>query len=657
MLAVSAAVLISTAGEVTAQVTDYATSTIGSWTNAANWSLGTVPVSTNTVRFKQGSDVTLDVTGECTAFRLGILNTIANESILRVVSNGVLNVGTLDVGYASDDAGKLEVNGGSVVFSSALNIGGGSDTAVGAVGTAVVTNGTLSTIDKDKKIYIGRGPGSKGTATVQDDGLLAGGYVYIGSSTATGTVYLTGGMLEVLNPFANKLVVDSNNGNLHITDGVLKWNHTGNNKHDDIWSIVEAGGITWAGTTTNMLYETTAWSTNNGSSTLYAANVVDGSAKATYVWAVASEAPPKVPDTYGLLIDYQFNEAVETQLTELQNDGPLSAVWDADATNGVYATGTGFLTAVTNMIAPETNNIVRRATLDTPLTNGWARFQWRLDSWDYNNLSADGGIGFGLVGVDGAVTNNVLSKFVLRTSLTESRIQIRAADGSPKSQMGFPVSGTGPIDYRLTLNLDESDLSVEWSTNATDWVDITPAGAAGLDRIDQVSVRVFGDDWTNSVGAFANVDFMTLSEGKFIVSAEEMYNEWLADYPTLGSLTNQTDNKDGDALNNLYEYGLGGDPDNASDEGIPSVIQTVEDGGANYLQYIHVQRDDAVERGLSYHLETDDDLVTAPGWTNAHYEVVGTNASYGVSGFDTVTNRVSTDVEDAQFIKLIIEAN
>jgi len=66
-------------------------------------------------------------------------------------------------------------------------------------------------------------------------------------------------------------------------------------------------------------------------------------------------------------------------------------------------------------------------------------------------------------------------------------------------------------------------------------------------------------------------------------------------------------------------------------------------------------RDDATARGLSYSLETDTDLIFALGWTNAIYEVVGTNTSTGISGFDAVTNRIPTDAEATQFINLKVK--
>jgi hypothetical protein len=131
------------------------------------------------------------------------------------------------------------------------------------------------------------------------------------------------------------------------------------------------------------------------------------------------------------------------------------------------------------------------------------------------------------------------------------------------------------------------------------------------------------------------------------------WNDWLDEYAVgLGSSSNMLDDADGDLLNNLSEYALGGIPTDAADQGNSSLLSMGSDSGSNYLKIIYFMRDDAADRGLSYWLETDTDLVAAPGWTNANYEVIGTNTATGISGFDAVTNRVSIDAESIQFIKL-----
>ena len=132
------------------------------------------------------------------------------------------------------------------------------------------------------------------------------------------------------------------------------------------------------------------------------------------------------------------------------------------------------------------------------------------------------------------------------------------------------------------------------------------------------------------------------------------YDTWISQYAAgAGSETNKTDNPDGDSLSNVYEWGLGGDPTNGADIGHVPTHGTVEDGGTNWFEYVYAQRNDAGALGLDYYLELTSDLVVG-SWVSNNY-VVGTGTLDG--DFDAVTNRVSTDSEDAQFVRLIIESN
>lgn len=120
----------------------------------------------------------------------------------------------------------------------------------------------------------------------------------------------------------------------------------------------------------------------------------------------------------------------------------------------------------------------------------------------------------------------------------------------------------------------------------------------------------------------------------------------------MGSETNETDDPDLDGLVNLYEWGLGGDPTNGADIGHVPTFGIIEDSGS-FLEYVHAKRNDADDLGLTYHLELSTDLVSGI-WVGNDY-VVGTGLLD--SKFDAVTNRVPTDMEDEQFIKLVIESD
>jgi hypothetical protein len=123
---------------------------------------------------------------------------------------------------------------------------------------------------------------------------------------------------------------------------------------------------------------------------------------------------------------------------------------------------------------------------------------------------------------------------------------------------------------------------------------------------------------------------------------------WAYGYDLTGTNAVASANPDGDPLNNLYEFGLGGNPTNSADIGTKPVIEN----GAGYVDYVHVNRV-AASNEISYALAITSNLQYGPWTTNTGYTIVG----YGpvVDDFDTVTNRISTTEKDQQFIKLIIE--
>lgn len=134
------------------------------------------------------------------------------------------------------------------------------------------------------------------------------------------------------------------------------------------------------------------------------------------------------------------------------------------------------------------------------------------------------------------------------------------------------------------------------------------------------------------------------------------YEAWITGYPGVGTATNMTDNPDNDALNNLYEWGLGGNPDDNDNVGYVPTVGVVEYLGDDWLEYIYAKRNDADALGLVYHVEQNANLVDGV-WTNANYDVQAGKVDSAGPGFSAVTNRVITTVEEAQFLRLVIELN
>lgn len=151
---------------------------------------------------------------------------------------------------------------------------------------------------------------------------------------------------------------------------------------------------------------------------------------------------------------------------------------------------------------------------------------------------------------------------------------------------------------------------------------------------------------TEATGAYVNGAFDNIA---LFGSVEVVgYDAWAEGWDA--NLGAATDDYDGDGLNNLGEYGLGGDPTDGSDRGIaPGVgVETVD--GTDWFGYVYPQRAD-LDSGLSYRLELCTNLVYG-AWTNTGYAVLGTNITGGE--FDYVTN-VTDMVSSEKFIRLIVE--
>lgn len=126
---------------------------------------------------------------------------------------------------------------------------------------------------------------------------------------------------------------------------------------------------------------------------------------------------------------------------------------------------------------------------------------------------------------------------------------------------------------------------------------------------------------------------------------------WTANYGLSGTNATAKADPDGDRLDNLGEYGLGGDPSNPADQGIPPSYALNEGGGSNWVTYVYPKRSN-LNSGLTYYLQLSTNLVDG-AWFNGGYSVIG----IGVidSEFDSVTNRIPTEPEHEKFVRLVIE--
>jgi len=135
-------------------------------------------------------------------------------------------------------------------------------------------------------------------------------------------------------------------------------------------------------------------------------------------------------------------------------------------------------------------------------------------------------------------------------------------------------------------------------------------------------------------------------------SVEQLpYEKWASDFGLVEA--DSSDNPDNDALINLYEFGLGGDPTNGADIGHVPTYRLIDGGATNWFEYTFARRIGSASE-LDYQLELSTDLV-AGNWTNSGYvqlPVTGTLDPY----FEAVTIRIDTAGKTGGFIRLRIKA-
>ncbi len=205
--------------------------------------------------------------------------------------------------------------------------------------------------------------------------------------------------------------------------------------------------------------------------------------------------------------------------------------------------------------------------------------------------------------------------------------------------------------YVFLLNKTESDQTIEVAFTASPPDENeTPVGESVVDTVDHFgtiqSLAVTYNAASNTYSAtlpalsYTRIDFGALP-------GATAYDAWASLY----SLTNgPSGNDDGDALNNLYEFGLGGDPTNPADIGI---LPTFGASGSIF-EYIYPRRS-APNSGLTYYLELTDDL-TAGVWTNSGYTVAPVAGTIN-DDFEAVTNEISTVGKTNEFIRLRVIEN
>ncbi len=201
----------------------------------------------------------------------------------------------------------------------------------------------------------------------------------------------------------------------------------------------------------------------------------------------------------------------------------------------------------------------------------------------------------------------------------------------------FDVHGNGTLDLS-PIPTNKASFGIRLSGSGRYYNDANVAVATL--EIDGIPVDAGTYAYTNF--SASQQSFLVKTSGTITVLSDP-YTAWAHARAVVGG---KTDDDDDDGLLNLAEYALGGNPTNSADRGHLPVIET----GSDWIDYIHVRH--AAKSAVRYTVEVADDLVAAE-WTTNGVEVVG----IGVldAEFNSVTNRISTETEAAQFIRLLLE--
>lgn len=129
------------------------------------------------------------------------------------------------------------------------------------------------------------------------------------------------------------------------------------------------------------------------------------------------------------------------------------------------------------------------------------------------------------------------------------------------------------------------------------------------------------------------------------------YTKWADDNSLSGTDALLSTDIEGDGLDNLAEYAVGGNP------GLADVLPPAEivdlGGGSNLFRYVYHRRRDAAARGLLYGLSYDLDLVDTNDWVYVG-TLWETDTAIINADFESVTNEVEITGVDQGFLRLEI---
>jgi uncharacterized protein (TIGR03790 family) len=322
-------------------------------------------------------------------------------------------------------------------------------------------------------------------------------------------------------------------------------------------------------------------------------------------------------------------------------------------------------------------------------TNGWTDVNWTAEQGfivaQTNSVLSGGGQSMHLLDT---TTNSTLSDVRLQTLFPEAMTSVAItfdfmAETSAQTPILTVRSGTGMgllAEQIIAMTITPGGAGYVKYHDGSVWQSL----AAGLELntwyrfvitvqdvasgiVDLVIEDANGEVLNRSGLAFRNagssllsMDFATnagsgKSGGSYYIDnihirvpTSSRYDVWAAEYGLIGGAHGDDD---GDGVNNLIEYSLGGNPTNSLNQGYHPVSSIYRAGGTNWMDYVYLRRY-VEDSGLTYSIELNDDLLLT-NWISAGYLELPAAGSLN-RDFETVTNRIEMN-EDRNFIRLRIQ--
>ncbi|MDF7823596.1 hypothetical protein P4B35_06185 [Pontiellaceae bacterium B12227] len=227
---------------------------------------------------------------------------------------------------------------------------------------------------------------------------------------------------------------------------------------------------------------------------------------------------------------------------------------------------------------------------------------------------------------------------IFRMDAHDHHVALRLLDvvgipqNDPSQSMRVEIPFLSSLGYQaLDTNLAASVIG---DALVVDWPHL---GSRNLMAGGQIALYAVND----TAAAQAEIAQMYTDNGKL-----DPYYDWVDSFPIIGTDADLFADPDGDGLNNLTEYALGGVP-NLGNDGVDSTHGIAGDD----FEIQYNRRRDAAARGLSYEVVKTDDLVSANWSSNG---VTESGSEILDAEFENVTNSVPTIGKTNEFLKLEI---